>query len=300
MTWPSKIMFALFVAVGIGVTVLFGYRATAISPAYQDVAYADVSDRNELDIYLPSNSAEPKPLVVLVHGGGFRFGDKARPSNLQVFLDADFAVAAINYRLSGDAIWPAQRTDVSNAIKYLHDNAGSYGLDPLKIGVFGQSAGAHLAVSAAIDLFGNEHTYIKGVVDWFGPIDFTTMDADLAASGNGTSNTNDAGSFESRLIGAPVGENPDLARKASPLYAIKQLPDNVRLPPFLIMHGSKDPLIAARQSERLRDALEASPANGGVSLQILPGGTHGGGDFKKPAAIEVVIDFFDRTLKSTD
>ncbi len=269
---------------------------SAPRPTYADVAYGEASARNTLDIYLSPVAQGDQPLVVLVHGGGFRFGDKARPAHLDAFLDAGFAVAAINYRLSGEAIWPAQLTDVTAAIRFLHDNGRSFGLDPERMGIFGQSAGAHLAVTASIDLAADGEGAIRAVVDWFGPIDFASMDADMAASGMGTSNTDDAGSFESRLIGAAVGENADVARRASPLHAIEQLPDNARLPPFLIMHGARDPLIAARQSERLREAIAASPASGGVRLEILPNGTHGGGEFRDPAAIGEVIAFFEATL----
>lgn len=142
----------LIVAMAGAATVLAAfaiYLATSTPPTFADVAYGQSGDRNRLDIYLPPIARDPQPVVVLVHGGGFRFGDEARRANLGEFLEAGFAVAAINYRLSNEAIWPAQLIDVTDAIRYLHDNAASFGIDPARMAAFGQSAGGHLALSTA-------------------------------------------------------------------------------------------------------------------------------------------------------
>ena len=299
--WTTKRLGFLAIALlAIGFIAYGGYRATAVRPSFADITYSKASLRNALDIYLSPKAAKPQPLVVHVHGGGFQFGDKARPANLQDLLEAGFAVAAINYRLSGEAIWPAQLIDVTDAIRFLHANASRYGVDPKRMAIFGQSAGAHLAVTATSKLTGDGEPYIRAAVDWFGPIDFSTMDADMAATGLGATDTDGAASFESRLIGAAVGDNPGLARQASPLHFIDQLSPEARLPPILIMHGAMDRAIAARQSERLRDAIAASPASGGVRLDVLPGGTHGGGDFREPEAIAAVVAFLRRELARGD
>ncbi|MDX8350261.1 alpha/beta hydrolase [Cognatiyoonia sp. IB215446] len=287
--------FAIAVAVA-AISSLAIYWLTASQPHFQDVAYAKESSRNTLDVHLSETAAEPQPVVILVHGGGFRSGDKARPSHLDDFLAAGIAVAAINYRLSGEATWPAQLTDVTHAVRFLHDNATDFGIDPDRIAIFGQSAGGHLTATSTFDLAAQGANIIRAVVVWFGPVDFNTMDDDMAASGQGSSDTDGPGSPESGLIGAPVGENPELARSASPLTFLEALPEDARLPPILIMHGAKDPLIAARQSERLHDATAASPSNGGVRLEILAEGTHGGGEFNEPATIQAVIAFLDDKL----
>ncbi|MEM7612945.1 MAG: alpha/beta hydrolase [Pseudomonadota bacterium] len=270
--------------------------ATAIQPHFKDVTYGEDSDRNVLDVYLSTTTIELQPLIVLVHGGGFKAGDKARPRFLEDFLEAGFAVAAINYRLSDEATWPAQLTDVTRAVRFLHDKAADFGIDPERIAIFGQSAGGHLTATSTLSLAANDANIVRAAVVWFGPVDFSMMDADMAESGQGTSDTNGPSSPESQLIGAPVGEHPALARAASPLHFIAALPDEALLPPVLIMHGARDPLIAARQSQRLHDAIAASPASSEVELQILPEGTHGGGAFREPAAIGAVIEFVSDNL----
>ena len=207
------------------------HRASTISPTFADIAYADASDRNRLDVYFPDAPGDPQPLVILVHGGGFRIGSKERPENLSDLLGAGFAVAAINYRLSDEAIWPAQLEDVTAAIRFLHENAQEFGVDRNRMGIFGRSAGAHLAATSTIALAAQDMPFIAAVVDWFAPIDFTTMDGDLAATGLGQSTTDSADSFESRLVGVPVGENPEVARRASPLHFLNEMPAGTKLPP---------------------------------------------------------------------
>lgn len=293
----KALAFAVVVAVA-AISAIAIYRVMAIQPHFQDVAYGGDSSRNTLDVYLSETSVEPQPLVILVHGGGFRSGDKARPGHLDDFLAAGFAVAAINYRLSGEAIWPAQLTDVTRAVSFLHENATDFGIDPDRIAIFGQSAGGHLTATSTFDLTARGANIIRAAVVWFGPVDFNTMDDDMAASGQGSSDTDGPDSPESGLIGAPVGENPELARSASPLTFLEALPDDTRLPPILIMHGAKDPLIAARQSERLHDAIATHPSNGGIRLEILAEGTHGGGAFNEPATIQTVIAFLAGELGS--
>ncbi|MEM7717627.1 MAG: alpha/beta hydrolase [Pseudomonadota bacterium] len=286
---------ALPIAIAV-ISVFAVYRLTATQPHFQDIAYGRDSNSNKLDVYLSETTGEPQPLVILVHGGGFRSGDKARPGYLDEFLAAGFAIASINYRLSGEAKWPAQLTDVTQAVRFLHNNAAEFGIDPDRIAIFGQSAGGHLTATSTFDLAAQDANVIRAAVIWFGPVDFNMMDADMAASGQGTSYTDGPGSPESGLIGAPVGENRELAQTASPLYLLNALPENARLPPMLIMHGALDPFIAARQSERLHDAIAASPANGGVRLEILREGTHGGGEFNEPATIQEVIAFLSDEL----
>ena len=119
-----------------------------VAPVAADLAYAPLSDAQRLDLYTPPRGETPYPLVVVIHGGGWTVGDKRGelPSAaIPGFLDLGYAVASVNYRLAGEAVFPAQLLDVKAAIRYLRADAPVFHLDPDRFAVVGESAGAHLA-----------------------------------------------------------------------------------------------------------------------------------------------------------
>jgi acetyl esterase/lipase len=297
--WLRLGTLAVFLAAVGGVGYWFYGWLTTVQPTQANLAYADKSERNVLDLYLPEGAAGPVPVVVWVHGGAFMMGDKSGPQSLEALNAAGYAVAAINYRLSGTDQWPAQLEDVEAAVAYLRANAGDLGIDPAKVALFGASAGGHLVSTTGISLAADPATAVQAVVDWFGPVDFTTMDADIEETGvtRSTGRNDAADSPESALIGMSVAENPEEARKVSPLWYLAQLPEGTALPPFLIMHGGVDTFVGPKQSERLRDALLAFPGNTGVTYEFLPEGGHGSGSFQEAPAAQTVVDFLDSVLK---
>ena len=133
----------------------------------------------KLDLYLPSSSSEASPVVVFIHGGGWKNGSKDRAKKLAGWLvESGFAVAGISYRLTDVAGWPAQINDCYTAIRWLRENAQEYSLDSMNIGVWGTSAGGHLAVLLGTRPFSGEETVssrVQAVCDWFGPSDLLSM-----------------------------------------------------------------------------------------------------------------------------
>ena len=287
-----------FVAVGAAGYYGFMWMNTT-KPTQANLAYSAGSDRNVLDVYLPEGAANPVPVVIWVHGGAFMMGDKSAPQSLDALLGAGYAVVAINYRLTGTDIWPAQRDDVTAAVAYVQDNAVALGIDPDKVALFGASAGGFLVSTTGIALSADPARAVEAVVDWFGPVQFTTMDADIEATGveRSTGRNDAADSPESALIGRVVADNPAVANAVSPLADLADLPAGTTLPPFLIMHGAIDTFVGAGQSERLRDALLANPGNSGVTFELLPLGGHGSGSFQEAGATETVISFLNVHLK---
>jgi acetyl esterase/lipase len=198
-------------------------------------------------------------------------------------------MASIDYRLSGDAIFPAAVEDVKTAIRWLRSVANSYNLDPERIGLWGSSSGGHLAALAALSgpsLFqspDSEHaTYssdVQAVVDGYGPTDFLQMDAQRLAHNDPSEDPESiqlpkdlrseaANSFESLFLGAPINTCADLVQQANPVTYAKP-----GAPPFLILHGLADHAVPPQQSELLYEALSAHGNE--VTLCLIPGLGHG-------------------------
>lgn len=270
-------------------------------PRFANQPYSTRSSSNLLDVYLPTTQNIPFPLVLFIHGGAFMHGDKADPDGINELLEAGFAVASMNYRLSGQAVWPAQLEDIKAAILFLRANTNRLGIDGQRFAAFGPSAGGHLASVAALAFAAHHTARLQACINWYGPIDFLKMDEDMEATSvrRETGRNDAAGSPESRLIGATVKDNPILAASASPLTFLANLPEGVSPPPFLIMHGSEDPLIAPKQSERLDNALRTAYGENASEFHLLQGAEHGGYEFEKPETMDLVVGFLNRHLKHT-
>ncbi len=255
---------------------------------------------------MPDGTKHP-PLVVQIHGGGWLMGDKAGyegegPPGLEVFLDAGVAVAAINYRLTGEAIWPCQRDDVLAAVAFLRDQGDQFGVDPDRIAVFGDSAGGYLAGAAAIALAGPGQTPLAAAAIWYPPVDLLTIEDDMDASGvpRAEPKPPDADSPSARLIGVPVQDAPELARAAGLLEPLANLSRDAALPAILVMHGARDPLVASRQSRRLVEAIVAHPACRELRFHVIPDAGHGDASFLAAESVAQTVDFLARALTKAD
>lgn len=277
----------------------------SVSPTHSDLAYATVSDAQKLDLYLPTTGSGPFPVVIMVHGGGFMFGDKADGGGLtgvDQLLAAGYAVASINYRLSGEAIYPAQIQDSKTAVRFLRANAAQYNLDPTQFGAWGASAGGNLVAllgttCGVAELEGAELGYaeqsscIQAVVDWFGPIDFLKMDEQFAGT-SCAANHNEANSPESMVVGAAIQTVPDLVQKTNPMNYIDPTD-----PPFYIQHGTADCNIPPIQGQLLAEALAAASGPANATYSLLEGAGHGGDAFNTAENVQLVVDFFNSHLK---
>ncbi|MBC8350557.1 MAG: alpha/beta hydrolase [Planctomycetes bacterium] len=265
--------------------------------ANRDIEYARVGDNSlRLDLYSPKEPAARRPLIVWVHGGGWRNGSKDRCPALR-FLAKGYVVASINYRLSGVAIYPAQIHDCKAAIRWLRAHAEQYSIDPRRIGVWGSSAGGHLVAllgtSGGVeplegDLGSLDHSSrVQAVCDFFGPTDFLQMDDHAVPNAPFKHNAPD--SPEALVIGGPIQENTKKVEAANPLTYVT--PDD---PPFFIVHGDKDPLVPLHQSQLLFDALKRAKVN--VKLHVVEGGQHG---FGRNSDVDKLVDsFFDKQLRA--
>jgi len=294
----------LMVAAGIVGVAASTARAAESKPAqpyvpnlvlHRDIEYVPGGHpRQKLDLYLqiPATFEIPqRPLIVWVHGGAWLGGSK-NPCPALRFVNQGYAVASINYRLSQHAIFPAQIEDCKAAIRWLRANAAQYQFDPNRIGVWGASAGGHLV--ALLGTTGDVKEFdvgpnasvssrVQAVCDFFGPTDFTKM-----SSFPSTMKHDAPDSPEAKLIGGPVQENKDKVQRANPITYVTK--DD---PPFLIVHGDKDPLVPHNQSEILLDALKKAGVE--ATLYTVAGGGHGG--FKDPQVDVLVAQFFQKHLR---
>jgi len=268
----------------------------------RDIVYAQAGSRKLLlDLYVPSKRSASLPVIVWIHGGGWRGGSKGSGGRALPMLQRGYAVVDVGYRLSGEAIFPAQVEDCKAAVRWVRANADKYGLDPKRIGAWGSSAGGHLVAflgtSGDVKEFDTEanrqtSSRVQAVCDWFGPTDFLQMDEHMIEGSRLVHNA--PKSPESLLVGGPITEEPyrSIVKKANPITYVTK--DD---PPFLIMHGDKDMLVPLHQSELLYDALKKA----GVEARLLTvkGAGHGlGGGEESPERLqEIVASFFDRHLK---
>ncbi len=266
--------------------------------AISDIVYARVGDRAlHMNLLLPSDApGKPRPAVMWIHGGGWSGGDwHIDPSGDYGLTDRGFVTGTIEYRLSGEAKYPAQIQDCKAAIRFLRANAAKYGIDPNRIGVWGGSAGGHLVAllgtTAGIkQLEGDEgnagfSSRVQAVCDLFGPTDLTSKRV-----GEYTPLVIE---LVEDLLGGPVRDNMGLARLASPVeFASK---DDA---PFLILHGDKDPLVPMSQSEELYNALKRTGAD--VTLVKVKNAGHGfaphGTDPNLDQIKQMILTFFSTHL----
>jgi acetyl esterase/lipase len=256
----------------------------------QGLEYGSVDGRSlKLNLIRPRTRKGTKlPVVVWIHGGWWRTGSPlTRPELLIPLVEDDYFVSAIEYRLSPEALFPAQIEDCKCAIRYLRANAARYGIDAERIGVWGASAGGHLVAllgtsGGATDLEGTGgwpgvSSRVQAVVDWYGPTDVLQVDPAFES----------ANSASSELVGGPIHEHADVAARINPITYIS--PD---CPPFLIGHGSEDTAVPVEQSILLYDALQRAGIES--ELDIVPGKGH------EPLGdehIAKVHTFFDRHLR---
>jgi len=251
----------------------------------RDLVYGTGGGRDlRLDLYLPEEAPRPMPLIVWVHGGGWRGGSKGR-TRAAGMTARGYAVASVEYRLSGEAVFPAQIHDVKAAVRWLRANAEEYGLDPRKFGAWGSSAGGHLVAllgtSGGVGALEGEggsadrSSRVQAVCDFFGPADLTRL-------GGGARDP------VARLLGGTRDEKPDLARLASPVTHVSE--DD---PPFLLVHGDRDPLVPVAQSRLLHQMLVRAKVPS--RLHEVEGAGHGWR--RNPTVDRLVEDFFDEHLK---
>ncbi len=262
-----------------------------------------------LSVYRPAQGTGPWPVIIFFPGGGWKTQSETTISPMWVdFTSSGYAVVSADYISSDVAKWPAQIQDAKAAVRWVRANAVTYGFDPARIAVAGESSGGHMATyvgvtggvgrarvgATVVDLVGTvggnleQSDSVQAVAPFFGPSDLLMMDhysTPLLPDHNAVN------SPESSLIGAEIQLMPELAATANPLIHLR-----AGLPPFWITQGAADGVVPFNQSELLNAALvRAGQAT--TFWPVLDGG-HGPGVSSSPEVFFLLKRFFDRTLMS--
>jgi acetyl esterase/lipase len=271
-----------------------------------DVVYSTVTGYRPLvvDIYMPAKTAKPapRPLILYIHGGGWIGGHTRHsgalsnfPQVLAKLASEGFVVASLEYRLSGEAPFPAALQDSRAAIRFLKANAAKYGIDPSRVGVWGGSAGGHLTALTALscgdgsldvkaEAAGSE--CVQAAVTWYGVYDFAPIMARPGGDGMGQ-----------KFLGCTGPCDADKVRRVSPVSYI-----DAKDPPFLMIHGEEDKVVDVSQSRTGEAAMKAA----GVPVEsiYIPGVDHsfiGSTPAQTRAATlkatNATFDFFHKALK---
>ncbi len=236
---------------------------------YHDVEFAILAGFRPLvlDLTIPLDQRGPVPIVVYIHPGAWLTGSHKSTgvyrnmAPIQTsLLAAGFAVASVQYRLAAEALFPACLHDVTAAVRWLRYFAPELGLDPNRLGTWGESCGGHLSTFLALNLTDETligsvgvtgvSSAVRAAVSWYPPIDFLAMHEQAVPGTKADHNAPD--SPESRLIGAGLLAAPERARQASPLTWA-----NAAAAPLLLVHGEDDHIVPPQQSQTMQQALQA-------------------------------------------
>ena len=278
------------------------FSQSSLTPSFSNVDYVGNGNTKQmLDIYIPAGVTTPTALIIHIHGGAFMGGSKGtgeQPSFVNLYNNGYICVD-INYRLSGDSIWPAQLYDCKAAIRFLKTNAALYHIDTCRIGLIGESAGGHLVSITATT--GNDPTMeglhlgstgvtsrVQAVVDLFGPTDFLQMDGHEGI-GCSSANHNAANSPESILLGCALPTCPERVESANPMHYLD--PADGR---FYVSCGDHDCLVAPYSSFLFDGALTSLGMP--HTYELVAGQGHGGSFWHNTSQDAKYLAFFNANL----
>lgn len=276
---------------------------------FLNVSYADVSDAQKLDLYLPETGNGPFPIIVFIHGGAFIWGDKAdrqAQTFLKYGLQHSFAVASFNYRLAGESFFPAGICDVKAAIRFLRANATKYHLDTNRFVAAGASSGANYACIVCttspgsgdrpeLDDLSLGHaecsSAVHACVSWYAPTDLSRMKEHLSTCG--FTPYFGANDLTDLVVARYLGGQAALMQAADPAMYVHS-----GMPPVLLQHGRRDRVVPWQQSAVLAERIAKVAGKEKVQLDIIEEAGHGDEMFETEKNMARVFRFVDDVFMS--
>lgn len=292
------------------------FRDISYAPGgeHAPLSHAPDGHRRTLDIYLPNEGDGPYPVVVDIFGGGWYFGNKSshKLEPALNLLKRGFAVVSINYSLSSQDTLDTQIQEVKAAIRYVRKHAASYQLDPDRIALLGESAGAHLAAVASTSSASGhlvDSTWpnqdvsdaVQAVIAVYCPVYLDLMkelfQVEQMAWGLNTliSEYGEADSMEGVLLGGAAKTVPEAAKKANPITYLDE-----NCPPYLFLHGTQDQVVPIIGAMSFAAHMMAKIGVENVEFQVVEGAHHDIHDFEKEWIYDLEADFLRRRLKIAD
>lgn len=267
----------------------------------KNVSYASNSDAQVCDIYFPED-AQTAPVIVLVHGGGFAFGDQAMPIIQPVIesaLSHGYAVVSVDYRKSSEAVFPAALSDVKAAVRFVKAHAAEYGFDTDHIAVWGESAGAYLSLMTALtpevsELNGDVTDYgemssgVQALVSFYAPVEFYTLYEEAGKPDSA------ADSFESKFLGQNILEDRDAAYKTYWETYADRIPEDLYV---WIQAGDSDRRVPCTQSANLAQRLADYLPAGNIHYSLIAGADHEDALFYTDENLDAVFAWLEAVLK---
>lgn len=270
---------------------------------FKNIPYGSESESQVLDIHLPEGEG-PFPVIVVVHGGGFKFGDQNMGVIQPIFAATErgFAVVSADYRKSTQAVFPGAVADIKAVVRWIRANSDTYNFNTDRIAIWGESAGAYLAIMTALtpnvselegDVQENREfsSAVNVLVSFYAPVDFSRLDEDAAELGM-TSSFSASGSFESEFMGRALNEDEDFTRTAWWKTYASSISDDFELSAW-IQAGDDDKRVPYLQSVHFADELSGIIGQESVYFSIVPGADHEDAAFYTKENIDAVIDFID-------
>lgn len=276
---------------------------------HENVSYASNSASQVMNIYLAEQATGSDPVIVVVHGGGFKFGDQTMAiiePIVKAGTENGYVVASVDYRKSGEATFPGALSDVKAAVRYLRANASEYGIDPDKIVVWGESAGAYLAdmtaLTSAVTALDGDVTENAGVssavsamVSFYAPIEFYTMDDEFVALGDSKSANHSQNSFETDYLGiADMTSDKDGVYKSWWGTYKDQIPTGLKA---WIQAGTADTNVPYTQSQNLASGLTEVLGADNVQFGLIEGAAHEDDAFYTSENLAAIFAFLADALK---
>ena len=272
-------------------------EAQADYQVHKDIQYGQVDGRVLLvDLYLPRDTPNP-PLLVWVHGGAWSRGSKNSVGPLGL-ASAGYAIASVDFRLTGEAPFPAQIHDIKAAIRFLRAEAHGYGYDADRIAIGGNSSGGHLAAfvgvtngDAALEGEVGDHldqsSSVQAIVDYYGPTNLASILPQSTPHGL---------SVRQPALDLLLGGQPEAVPEVAELASVVTHVD-ASDPPLLILHGDQDPQVPINQSHELHGAYKELGLI--VHFEVVHGAAHGGPAFYDAERNELVRRFMEKALSDS-